>query len=618
MTPPRPPIRSLRSRSRSAVAVLLAAAVVGACSSSDDDTIEPPEVSIDETVTTTTDASTTTAATTTPDASTTTTTATTLPRGEIEVAIEPATIWMTPPSGVDRDRICSPAEPAVAVLTVPAILDAAGARARVTSPGGRIRTIDLVETDDGGWRTPIGPLPATRASSDLQLLVEVEVELASGAAVTGRAELEALAPLPCASGQRRPTPTTPATALEVRTDPGDGVFVATGVADCAARPTSVELQARTRGNVVAVEASARLPDGRTLQRAFRGGPNLWRLGLGDIGGRPDMPETSVVPVTVVATDTLGATVTSSVFVTLARPVPCDGATTAPGTSTTTPADVPLRARVSASSTELYAQVTGGCPPGATSVVITAETTGSVRSAVVESITANGDTASWPMREASSGRWTVTVGPIPGVPSMPATSNLGVRLTVTGVDGSTVVEQSRLTLRRPPRCATSTTTTTTPGGPTTTQAPTTTQPPTTTQAPTTTQPPTTTQAPTTTQPPTTTTEPLTIEALAPQPSAIDAQVTGSCPTRPLTFQVSARTTGAVNNVGVRIEVGPATVNLPMSGGSGSWSATVGPIPGAPSMPASAVISITVAANGPGGTVTDTTSATLFRPQPPPCP
>lgn len=601
------PTRPLRSRSRSALAVVLTVAVVGACSRSDDDTIEPLEVSIDETATTAGTTATTGGTTGATTTSPTTTSPTTVPRSEIELTIEPATIWMTPPSGVDRDRICSPAEPAVAVLTVPAVLDAAGARARVTSPGGRIRTIDLVEADDGGWRTPFGPLPATRASSDLQLLVEVEVELASGATATGRAELEALAPLPCAAGQRRPTPTTPATALEVRTDPGDGIFVATGIADCAARPTTVQLQARTRGNVVAIEASARLPDGRTLQRAFRGGPNLWRLGLGDLGGRPDMPETSVVPVTVVATDALGATVTSSVVVTLARPVPCDGVTTVPGTSTTTPADVPLRARVSASADELYAQVTGGCPPGATSVVITAATTGPVRSAVVESITASGDTASWPMRETSSGRWTVTVGPIAGVPNMPATSNLGVRLTVTGVDGSTVVEQSRLTLLRPPRCATSTTTTstttttTTPGGATTTQAPTT-----------------TTQPPTTTLAPTTTTEPLTIQALAPQPSAIDADVAGSCPTRPLTLQVSARTTGAVDNVGVRIQIGAATVNVPMSGGSGSWSATVGPIPGTPTMPASAVISITVAANGPGGTVTDTTSATLFRPQPPPCP
>lgn len=599
------PVRlPLRPTSVGVAVVLVLVLVAGAaCRGAGDVAVEPPGPTADPIDVST---STSTESSSTSSSSTTTITTTTVPPGDVELSVEPATIWMAAPSGVAADRICSPVEPVVAVLDVPPVLTADRARARVIAPDGRAQPLDLVETDDGGWRALIGPLPARRSSSDLQLTVEVEVELADGERTMGRTELEALAPVPCGAGERPPSRTVPAPGIEVRVEPGDGLFVAAGLADCAARPTSVGLQARTRGNIVAVEASVRLPDGRTIQRSLRGGPRQWRLAVGDVGGRPDMPETSIVPVTVVATDASGSVVTSSVVLTLAKPVPCDDATTIPGTPSTTVAGaVPLRVRVTASSTELYARVTGGCPPGPTDVVITAETTGAVRSAVVESRTGAGDTAIWTMRESSSGRWTTTVGPFTGVPNMPATSNLGVRLTVTGADGSVLVEEARLTLRRPPRCEGSTTSV--PGNP---PAPTTT----TTPAPATTTTSTTT-SPTTTQPPTTS-EPLSIEVQAPQPGSIDAQIAGACPTRPLTFQVSARTTGPVSNVGVQVTIGQVTLNQAMSGGSGSWSVTLGPVPGQPGMPESVPISIRVIAGGSGGQVERTTSATLRRP--PPCP
>ena len=55
----------------------------------------------------------------------------------------------------------------------------------------------------------------------------------------------------------------------------------------------------------------------------------------------------------------------------------------------------------------------------------------------------------------------------------------------------------------------------------------------------------------------------------------------------------------------------TLTLTHQGG-GQWAAAGGPLAGSGTMPDASTVTVTVRADGPGGTATDTTSFTLHRP------
>ena len=589
---------------RLAAALTAGALVLAACGGGDQG--GGPTTTAPDTTTTTVAPFATTSTTGPVRTSTTTSAATTTTvLDDLAVSLEPSSIWMA----TDSDEVCSPDAPAVAVLELPPIDGVDKVVARFTSPGGALRTLDVPavdpDADGGGWRAVIGPFEAQRSSVDTTFLVEVRA-----GRQTAELQLEVLAPIPCGSGQStsgRGDGAGP--TLDVRSDPADARFVASGVDDCAGRPVGVMIEAVTSGPIASVEAVVALPDGTTGTRALSGGPRQWKLRVGPFAGSAAMPDETLIPIAIKATDSRGGTITRYLTAALLRPIRCDETTstssttsTVPGATTTVPgAASEVGVEVRSSSSEVYATIQGACPAGSTTVVVEARTTGPVNGARVTTRTGAGTTATVDLTETSPGRWSATVGPFVGAQNMPASSDLEIRVEVRSSGGATAADTGTVTLRRPAKC----------GGATTVP---TTSPPTTTAAPTTT----TTVAPTTTTTvaPTTTTVPLSVQArTVPNPAQIYATIDGACPAGATSFGVEAMTTGSPTGVQVRITLASGqqnTVALNSQGG-GRWTATVGPIPGQPDMPASSAISLLVGAtDGNGSTATASLAATLLKP------
>ncbi|MEL6892240.1 MAG: hypothetical protein AAFP84_11630 [Actinomycetota bacterium] len=567
----------------------------------------------------------------------------------LSVTASERSIWMT----TDSDRSCSPAEPAVSLIEATVLdgdghdadLALRGMRAEIvpvdpdaepganatdddgsdattfpttttttTSPAEttttterarRTRTIELARGDDGVWRGVAGPFEASRNSTDRTVAVRVRALPEAGEELSADApvEIEILAPERCAGGRTRRDRTPDPGSLTVRTDPADGVIVASRVADCAGRPTELRIGVEVSGAVIAVTATGTLPDGSTTSRSFSGRGRDFRLTLGPFRGGSGLPESTPFSFEVIATDIYGRTSGDRVAGRLVRPEPCaDGAT--PTTTTGGPddpvdpiaPDEPIDAGDLAISftpdpPQIWALATGRCPAGPTTLGIDVMVPGGADSVRVNGRSGNGQTQSATLRGSGS-RWSGSLGPFDAWADMTNRTDLDVQV-VAERDGRSASRRIDARLRRPDPCtaaATTTTTTATTVPASTTTAPTTAAPTTapTTVAPTTAAP--TTAAPTTAAP--TTAAPTTAApTTAPPPPAqiTTARANPNPVACGASFTIGAQTSGAVDRVGASIGGG----FQPLSGGGGSWSRNFT----APSTRQQ--LTVTVRAEGPSG-------------------
>ena len=549
-----------------------------ACTGGDDETAT---TTASTAAPTTTEASTTTTEAATTTTSSTSSTSSTLPRvevieataraGDLQLHVESdqAFIWAT----TDRDDVCSPAEPAVAVFTAELDgvepVDVLGVRAffepidpaststtsttttttitttattEPTDERSGQRSLDFAVDDEGVWRAIVGPVEATNRR-DRAMAVTVVARTVDGDEVETDLELTVRAPERCDgtndSGRRRSLP-GPVT-LTVTTDPADGVVVGKEVADCFDRPTQVGIRVQASGAVVAMTATGTLPDGSTVSRSMQArGDRDFTVQLGPFRS-PPAGEQVAVTFTVTATDVYGTTALKTVSVTLVRPCVDPGGTVPDDTTPddTLPDDAPgdpqFAVTASPNPLEVWATGSGFCPGGATTFTIAATAPQRASSVVVTARTVNGQQIERALGY-SNGAWRGTLGPFDGWAGMPDRSTLGVQIRAT-VDGQTRTLQQEGRLRRPSACDPGVTTTQAPSTTTTTQPATVT---TTTQAPTTTTAPTTTAAPTTTttQPPAPPT--ITNAAANPNPATCGQSVT-----------IGAQTTGVVDQVGAQL-------------------------------------------------------------------
>jgi len=483
--------------------------------------------------------------------------------GDFAVVVLGTEIWMTLPDGLDEADVCSPADPAVAVVTVPALDAVQSAEILLRRAGGDPTSIDMRVDDDGVWHGVIGPFTAPRQAEDRIVDVRFVAHRLDGSTLTTDGNLTVRAPERCGPGvadRRNRRATGP--ELRVRTDPADATLAARGTADCSGLPGSVRLAATTGGGTVAVDATLTLPNGSTIGRALTrqsSTSDAWQTTLA-VDAWASMPASTGVPVTVTAVTARGVVLTDTTTLTVHRPVPCDEAdngTAAGGV------------RLTVGATDVDATADGACPARATTVAVEVAASADTTSAEVRTRAPNGTITTWPVTRVSDRRWTATIGPIAATGTMADTNTLEVEARVRFDDATEATSTATLTVHRPAPCPTTT-------------------------------PATTIGAP-------------QVDASV-SPSDVDAAAGNSCPTRPTTYTVKARTNGQVTTVTARVQLpGGQTQTLTLSPqGGGQWAASGGPISGSGTMPETAAVTITVRAEGPGGTATDTSSFTLHRP------
>lgn len=411
-------------------------------------------------------------ASSTASSSTTSSTSTTVATTELAVAVDTDEIWMTLPAGVDAAQVCSPASPAVAMVMVSGVAADMSPRGRVVDGNRRVELEFAASPDEAAWMAVVGPFEASRSSTDRVVTVHVEA-IGDDAAptATGSVELLVRAPEPCGSGtadRRDRSPISP--DMELRTTPDDGVFVADGVADCAGRPTEVRVEARTKGAVVSVRATVHVAGGDPTTLAFSGGPGQWRARVGGYSGSPAMAASAPVAVDVVAVVADGSTIRRSLTLTFARPVPCANTTqpggsttvpTIPATSTaaptTTPATSPPTVAAlgvdvrSPSPSNIDALIDGACPTRPTTFTVTADTQGAPDSVQARVTVPGVGTNTYTMANLGGGVWSVTLGPVNGSPSMPASGTISVEVRAER-GGQTATDSTSLTVHRPSPCS----------------------------------------------------------------------------------------------------------------------------------------------------------------------
>lgn len=482
--------------------------------------------------------------------------------GDFTVTVQGTEIWMTLPDGVDEADVCSPAEPAVTVITLPALEGVQAADVTLRKGNGTTTTVELQVDDDGAWQGIIGPFTATRQANDHTLDMKVVAHRLDGSTLSATTSIAVRAPERCGTGVTdRRDRATRSPELRLRTEPADGAIAARTAADCSGLPATVRLAANAGGGALAVEAALTLPNGTTIGRALSpagAGTEAWQTTFG-IDAWASMPSTSSVPATVTAVTARGAVVTATTTITVHRPVPCDdGDGTGAG-----------GVRLTLAGTDVDATAAGACPTRPTTVTVDLAASADTAAAEVRTRTPSGTLTSWPVSRVGDRRWTATIGPIDATGTMPDINTLTVEAKAVFEDGTDATTTATLTVHRPPPCPTTT--------------------------------------------PATTVGPPQVDATV-TPGDVDATAANACPARPTTFTVKARTTGQVTAVTAKLQFSNGqsqTLTLTHQGG-GQWAAAGGPLAGSGTMPDASTVTVTVRADGPGGTATDTTSFTLHRP------